>query len=165
MNLTKPELRKLLKAKRLSLSEQERWDKTRAILARLQKAINWDEVGTVHIFEPIIELGEVDVSGFVGHDELFTSRKLEGEWRQVAFRGGTPIPAQFDVIIVPMLGFDSELHRIGYGGGFYDKFLATQPRAKKIGVCYEVGKVDKLPIEPHDIPLNLIVTEDKTYYS
>jgi len=165
MDLTKPELRKLLKAKRLSLSQEERWDKSRKILARLHQAVDWSEVGTVHIFEPLIELGEVDVSGFIDHDVLFTSRKLAGEWKQVPFRGGTPVPEQFDVIIVPMLGFDSTLHRIGYGAGYYDKFLATQPRAKKVGVCFEIGKVDELPAEPHDIPLNLIITEVKTYKS
>lgn len=163
MNLTKPELRKLLKAKRLSLSKEERYDKSRAILAKLHEAVDWSKVGTVHIFEPIIELGEVDVSGFVDHDELFTSRKVEGEWRQVAFRAGTPIPELFDVIIVPMLGFDESLHRIGYGAGYYDKFLASQPEAKKIGVCFEIGKVDLVPIESHDVPLDVIISEAEIY--
>lgn len=163
MSLAKPELRKLLKAKRLSLSDQERWEKSRAILAKLHEAVDWSKVGSVHIFEPLIELGEVDVSGFVDHEELFTSRKIDGEWQQVAFRAGTPIPEEFDMIIVPMLGFDNTMHRIGYGAGYYDKFLATQPDAKKIGVCFEIGKVEHVPIEPHDIKLDKIITESKIY--
>jgi 5-formyltetrahydrofolate cyclo-ligase len=163
MEMTKHELRKLLKAKRLSLSQEERWDKSRAILARLHDVIDWDKVGAVHIFEPLIELGEVDVSGFVDHDELFTSRNIDEEWQMVAYRGGTPIPKHFDVIIVPMLGFDNTLHRLGYGAGFYDKFLATQPNAKKIGVCFEIGHVEHVPAESHDIKLDIIVTETKIY--
>jgi 5-formyltetrahydrofolate cyclo-ligase len=72
------------------------------------------------------------------------------------------VPA-FDVIIVPMLGFDTSLQRIGWGGGYYDKFLATQPKAKKIGVCYSIGEVERIPAEPHDIPLDMIMTERHTY--
>jgi len=64
-----------------------------------------------------------------------------------------------------MLGFDKTLNRIGYGGGYYDKFLANQPDAQKIGVCFEQGKVEHIPAEPHDIPLDIIITEEKVYSS
>ena len=63
-----------------------------------------------------------------------------------------------------MLGFDPKtLHRIGYGGGYYDQFLATQPQAQKIGVCFDHGKTENIPTEPHDIPLDVIVTEENIY--
>jgi 5-formyltetrahydrofolate cyclo-ligase len=75
-----------------------------------------------------------------------------------------PVPA-FDVIIVPMLGFDASLQRIGWGGGYYDKFLAAQPQAIKIGVCYSIGEVEHIPAEPHDVPLDMIVTERHTHKS
>ena len=65
-----------------------------------------------------------------------------------------------------MLGFNSKaLHRIGYGGGYYDKFLATQPQAQKIGVCFEQGKLAQIPAELHDIPLDVIITENHIYRS
>lgn len=77
----------------------------------------------------------------------------------VSVKEGPP-PAEFDLILVPMLGFDDQLQRIGYGGGYYDKFLATQPHASKIGVCFELGRLDQpIPAEPHDIPLERVVTE------
>jgi 5-formyltetrahydrofolate cyclo-ligase len=67
---------------------------------------------------------------------------------------------KFDLIIVPVLAFDSSNNRLGWGGGFYDRFLAQQPRAKKIGVCYQNGFVKGgLPQEPHDISLDQIITE------
>jgi 5-formyltetrahydrofolate cyclo-ligase len=72
-------------------------------------------------------------------------------------------PDVFDVVIVPMLGFDNDLQRIGYGGGYYDKFLAGQGGAKKIGVCFTLGLISKVPSEPHDIKLDTIVTENKIY--
>jgi 5-formyltetrahydrofolate cyclo-ligase len=70
---------------------------------------------------------------------------------------------KFDIIIVPMLGFDEQLNRLGYGGGFYDRFLANQLQARKIGVCFDACLVNKVPFEPHDITMDLIVTETKTY--
>ncbi len=163
MQLSKPELRTQLKASRLALSPEERTVKSRVILEKLYKSINWRDVESVHIYEPLLKLGEVDISGFAFDGKLFTSRKIAEEWRIVAIDGTSPIPEQFDVIIVPMLGFDSSLHRIGYGGGYYDKFLTTQPKAKKIGICFEIGRLKSLPVEPHDISLDMIVTEQRIY--
>jgi len=71
----------------------------------------------------------------------------------------------FDVILVPMLGFDSSCQRIGHGGGWYDRFLAQNPRALKIGVCFEDFKVAQVPRESHDIKLDYVVTEAQVYQS
>ena len=70
-----------------------------------------------------------------------------------------PPPAKFDVIIVPMLGFDPEtLHRIGYGGGYYDKFLAIQPQAKKsASVSTRARPKTCRRTTHHDIALNVIL--------
>ena len=153
----------MLKDRRLSLSSEERAAKSELILANLNNAIDWSGMKAIHIFEPMLDLGEVDISKFAGEGSLFTSRKIDNRWQVVSLKGNAPVPDQFDVVIVPMLGFDPSLHRIGYGGGFYDRFLATQPHAKKIGVCFEVGHVASLPVEPHDISLDLILTEAEIY--
>ena len=164
MNSTKLELRKVLKAKRLALTPAEREQKSLIIIQKLAEAIDWSKAVSVHCFEPIESLGEVNViSLFNDKDNVFTSRKTDGEWGKVSLEGNQTIPEQFDVIIVPMLGFDKNLHRIGYGGGYYDKFLATQPQAQKIGVCFEIGHVEKLPVETHDMALDVIVTETTAY--
>jgi 5,10-methenyltetrahydrofolate synthetase len=115
-----------------------------------------------------MRLGEVDLVDFVtalenGETDIhvYTSRKFEGRWWVVDADTDQPaVVLSFDAVIVPMLGFDPRtLHRLGYGGGYYDRFLAAQPAAHKIGVCYEIGKVEGLPNEPHDIPLDMIITE------
>lgn len=63
----------------------------------------------------------------------------------------------FDFIIVPGLAFDNNNFRLGYGGGYYDNFLINHPRAYKVGIFYPNQKVDKVPLEPHDVKLDEIV--------
>ncbi len=169
-NSDKTKLRKSLRQKRLDMSDTEHGQKSRAIVGRLMKLVDWPKVRVVHYFEPIRRLQEVDISGLVTTLEdnytdiqLFTPRLINGVWQMVSIKAKKP-PAGFDVIIIPALGFDPKsLHRIGYGGGYYDKFLATQPKARKIGVCFETGKTGRIPVEPHDIPMDIIVTEQKIY--
>ena len=67
-----------------------------------------------------------------------------------------------DVIIIPIVGFDLNMHRIGYGKGYYDRFLKNI-NAKKIGLAYECQKVDHIDIDENDIKLDLIITENNIY--
>ncbi|MCI4453421.1 MAG: 5-formyltetrahydrofolate cyclo-ligase [Thermodesulfobacterium sp.] len=64
-----------------------------------------------------------------------------------------------EVIFIPGLAFDVKGYRLGYGGGFYDRVL-REMSALKVGVCYYFQLVESLPIEPHDVPVDLILTED-----
>ncbi len=66
-----------------------------------------------------------------------------------------------DLVLVPGIAFDKNGHRIGYGFGFYDKFLAKVPKAVKIGLCFDFQVVDEIPREEHDVPVDLIVTEER----
>ncbi len=65
---------------------------------------------------------------------------------------------KLDLIILPLTGFDRKLQRLGKGGGYYDKFL-SENNAVKAGLAYSVQEIDKLPIDPHDIPLDIVITE------
>jgi len=170
--MNKSELRTLLKQKSLTLSDTERNILSQQICHRLE-GMYWAEVHSLHCFEPITKLGEVDITAFIvslqtqyPKIQLYTSRYIDGTWKIVSWQGhNIAQEPQFDAVIVPMLGFDPNLHRIGYGGGYYDKFLATQKHAKKIGGCFEKGKVQHIPAEPHDILLDTIITEVNTYRS
>lgn len=62
-----------------------------------------------------------------------------------------------------MLGFDLKMHRIGYGGGFYDRTLFGNSKAVKIGVAFEFMKVACVPTDSNDIQLDYIVTEAALY--
>ncbi len=68
-----------------------------------------------------------------------------------------------DIIICPLLGFDSKLNRLGRGGGYYDKSLFKFKNIIKIGLAYSVQKINMVPIEKHDISMDAIITE-KTIY-
>ena len=76
-----------------------------------------------------------------------------------------PVPAAPNAVrptalLVPLLGFDGAGYRLGYGGGYYDRTLATMnPAPLTIGVGYELGRLETIHPQPHDIPLDAIVTE------
>lgn len=68
--------------------------------------------------------------------------------------------AQPDVILMPLLGFDKNGTRLGYGGGYYDRTLAALPkRPRLIGFAFALQEMDLIPREAHDVPLDAIVTE------
>ena len=66
-------------------------------------------------------------------------------------------PQTIDVMIIPLLSYDLDHYRLGYGKGFYDGYL-KEFSGTKIGLGYHFQFVEKLPCEPHDIPLDIIVT-------
>ncbi len=67
---------------------------------------------------------------------------------------------KIDVVFVPAVAFDKNGHRIGYGKGYYDRFLSNF-KGIKVGVAYDFQIVDKFPTEPHDVPVDYIITPTK----
>ncbi|MGM0603954.1 MAG: 5-formyltetrahydrofolate cyclo-ligase [Bacillota bacterium] len=69
-------------------------------------------------------------------------------------------PEDLDLIIVPGACFTRSGYRIGYGGGYYDSFLSKHAnQALKIGFCYDCFILDSIPVEEHDVPVDIIITE------
>lgn len=89
------------------------------------------------------------VSGFRGI--------LEPESNDV-FEGG------IDLVIVPLVAFDEKGYRIGYGGGFYDRFLRKNKAKLKVGLAYEIQKIEKLPSDNLDEKLDVVITEKGIYH-
>jgi 5-formyltetrahydrofolate cyclo-ligase len=80
---------------------------------------------------------------------------------------GTLAPAELapraepDIVLMPLLGFDKQGTRLGYGGGYYDRTLARMSKKPKlIGLAFAAQELDVIPREAHDVPLDAIVTED-----
>lgn len=97
------------------------------------------------------------------HDPLTTHRLGPPE----------PIPCKnllkttLDVILVPLIAFDMQGHRLGFGHGYYDRTLAAYPATQRplcIGLAYQFQQYPSLPADPWDQPLDLIVTEQQIYY-
>ena len=61
------------------------------------------------------------------------------------------------LVLMPGLAFDPQGHRIGYGGGFYDKFLSREPEHPTLALCYEFQMVEKLETEQFDIPVDEVI--------
>ena len=95
------------------------------------------------------------------------------EWRPgVALAAGPlgiPYPAGGDVVtptvaLLPLIGWDRAGHRLGYGGGYFDRTLASlTPRPAAIGVGYEQGRLDTIHPQAWDIPMDWVVTEQGVY--
>ena len=61
------------------------------------------------------------------------------------------------LVLMPGMAFDTQGHRIGYGGGFYDRFLAEEPNHPTIALCYDFQMVEDLPTEEFDIPVDCVL--------
>lgn len=78
---------------------------------------------------------------------------------------GIPVPATAvdgvpDVLLLPLVAFDAAGYRLGYGGGYFDRTLAAcVPRPLAVGVGFECCAVESIQPEPHDMPLDVVVTE------
>jgi 5-formyltetrahydrofolate cyclo-ligase len=79
-----------------------------------------------------------------------------------------PVPEKREVVVpqavlAPLVGFDRQCYRLGYGGGYFDRTLAALlPRPLAIGVGYELSKIETIYPQPFDMPMDIIVTEEKT---
>jgi 5-formyltetrahydrofolate cyclo-ligase len=75
--------------------------------------------------------------------------------------GETVIPA---TLLIPMVGFDAEGYRLGYGGGYYDRTLGVmKPRPRCIGLSFEIGRVETIRPFPFDMRMDAIITEADTF--
>ena len=73
------------------------------------------------------------------------------------------IPSQGDVMIVPGLAFDLQGNRVGYGGGFYDRYLQTYQYLYKIGICMDFQVFEKINTEIFDVKVDYILSEKRSY--
>ena len=73
---------------------------------------------------------------------------------------------EIDAAVIPGSVFDINGGRLGYGGGYYDRFLVNDaPQAKRIGLAFEMQVVDDVPMQPHDQPLDILITEKRIVHT
>jgi 5-formyltetrahydrofolate cyclo-ligase len=70
-------------------------------------------------------------------------------------------PAELDLILVPCVGADPKGFRIGYGGGFYDRYLFLATKASTVILCRESLMLEEVPAEPHDLAADIVVTDTR----
>lgn len=68
-----------------------------------------------------------------------------------------------DIVILPIVAFDNKLNRIGYGKGFYDRYLFRCKSVNRIGLALSVQRTERIPVDEYDIRLDKIITEEEIY--
>ncbi len=138
----------------------DRIDRSERIWARVRSVPGVIAAKTVMVFESVS--GEPITAPFVAWCEAHGKIVVLPDNRPDA---SVPAdPERIDVAIVPGVAFTGDGDRLGQGGGWYDRVLCTlRPDCLTIGVGFAPQIVDRLPVEPHDVRLHLIVTDaDRT---
>ena len=185
IRVIKKELRTAMKARLAAVSKDETLDASNSVLAQLESLEQWkrteivlaflsmkDEIDTIPILNAVLEQGKtLAVPRVVGPELVFYQiQDLEKNVAPGAFgilepvSGLCPVAVEtlsehHSVALVPGLAFDKENFRLGRGKGFYDRFLASAGDSLyKIGIGYSFQLVEKVPREPHDKALDLVIT-------
>ena len=128
------------------------------------------EVMTRYIIEEAWKAGkEVAVPKVVGKDMVFY--KLTDFARLEPGYFGIPEPVSGEIVnwskalmIMPGVAFDRANHRVGYGGGFYDRYLEKHPQLERVAIAFSFQMLPEVPTEPTDICPQIIVTEEEICY-
>jgi 5-formyltetrahydrofolate cyclo-ligase len=166
-------------ARRVARPAAERRQLSAPVIAYLRAAVTPTRCPVVGLYWPI--RGEIDLrdfarefvaaGGIVALPVVVQDAVPVEFWRWqpgVALKRGhwnIPVPPERDlvrpdVLVVPLVGFDSGRYRLGYGGGFYDRTLAVAvPRPHTIGIAFAEVELPSIHPQPHDIPMDVIVTE------
>ncbi|UMB59526.1 5-formyltetrahydrofolate cyclo-ligase [Lutibacter sp. A80] len=172
-------LRKEMLLKRSKLSKPAKKNYDAWICGSLWNIIKKHNFKTVHCYLPMgteININELidkmlQENITVVTPKTLPNRKLQNlilnsldELEKGVF--GTSYPANsieflgtYDLIIVPGLSFNTKNYRLGYGGGYYDNFMAQHPTSKKVGICYPFQLIDEIPVEVHDLQLDNVLVD------
>ena len=185
--MKKSELRPRYKALRKQLSENEIEEMSLAVANKLLKLPIWEKT-YFHIFLPITEHHEVNTEFILhllsGKDKEIIISKSDFETRNMTHFlltdntkikkneynipepvDGIEVPShKIEVVFVPLLAFDKKGHRVGYGKGFYDKFLSEcKPETIKIGLSFFEAEEMIADVFEADVKLDYCVTPEKIY--
>lgn len=185
--MDKAELRQKYKGKRQKLTQEEIENKSLAIANQLLRLDIWDKT-YYHIFLPIVEQKEVDTEFILqilaGKDKEIVISKSDFETREMSQFlltdntkivkneynipepvNGLPVPTEMiDVVFVPLLAYDKQGNRVGYGKGFYDKFLSQcKPDVIKIGLSFFEPEEQIDDVFETDVKLDFCVTSEEVF--
>jgi len=187
LKVSKNKIRNAYKAKREKLSALDLEEKSLAIANQLLSLPIW-EYQFFHLFLSILQHKEVDTEFILhilnGKDKNIVVSKSDFktlEMQHFLLTDATPIkvnewgipepqngieiqPQQLEVVFIPLLAFDLNGNRIGYGKGFYDRFLENcSPKIIKIGLSFFKAEGQLIEASPWDVPLDYCVTPEKIY--
>lgn len=188
--MVKKKIRAEALARRIALSKADFWHLNDQLLQQI-KTFDWSNINYLHIFLPIKEKKEIDTFDFLSYfkihhpaikiviprsdfENISLSNVLFDHEHTILVKNKYQIPEplygkiissdKIDAVLVPLLAFDNLGNRLGYGAGFYDRFLNTcRADCKKIGLSFYEANTNLLPAEPFDELLTHCITPKRTY--
>jgi len=185
MRELKNSIRKILRQKKEAMLPEDRLEKSQRICRHLMAIIRdketvmvytskEKEVNTVPLIHALFrQKNPVVVPIIVKEDVSLRLSYLRDFSALVPSTFGVPEPIGNEIpaaaedigtIVLPMLGFDRTGGRIGYGAGYYDRFLSKHPNLRKVGIAFACQEVGNLPVDENDIRMDTIITEDGIVY-
>jgi 5-formyltetrahydrofolate cyclo-ligase len=176
LNMKKAEIRKIVTAQRAQLSEDDFSVRQEAVIEKLKNLLLPTQ--TIASFKAIPERKEINLASLPGEfafprvisasglmEMVISNEFANSEWGILEPLHGEIIdPLKFDVILLPLLAFDLQGNRVGYGKGFYDRYLAhCRPDCLKIGISLfdPVSLIEDM--EAHDITLDIAICPAQVY--
>ncbi|MNL35264.1 putative 5-formyltetrahydrofolate cyclo-ligase [compost metagenome] len=187
--MTKTELRAYYKHLRTQLPPDKELELNLCLLQQL-KSLEWNKVKFCHVFLPLLKFHEPNTLLLISylkeaypHIQIVISKSdiqsnnmthyhyndelllAPNKWGIMEPIEGVPIDEKnIDLVLVPLLISDQFGHRVGYGKGYYDRFLALcKPDVQKVGVSFFEPITVIEDVDPHDIPLDICVTPTAVY--
>jgi 5-formyltetrahydrofolate cyclo-ligase len=155
MTAEKAALRETMKQRLRAMNAEDRQSLSDEICENVLQMTQWQEAQNVVLFLPLPS------------EPIITPLKLDCDVRKVpeviipqSPKNGLHLPDQIDLVLVPGLAFSKERHRLGRGGGFFDRMLSDRAKnAFKLAICFSFQVVDAIPVEEHDVKVDAVVTE------
>ena len=175
--MDKKELRRQIREQKRAMTEEEIVARSEALGKLFRASQLYQQAKTIYGYLPynqevrtvpmleqaILDGKQVAVPKVIGDDMVFIYLT---DMNQVE-KGYAGIPEpianepiatdETALVLMPGLAFDPQGHRIGYGGGFYDRFLEKEPNHPTLALCYEFQMLEHLETEEHDIPVNCVL--------
>ena len=178
--MNKSEIRKkILKVRRLNNYKSLKIDYLSILKILKKKNIKGKILGGYYSFNYEVDVLKI-LQDFEGYDYNITLPKIKKNFKMDFFDWSTNEPLSVnkygipepisnkikfpDILLVPLVAYDKNLNRVGYGGGFYDRYIKIIKKYKKvitIGLAYSFQKVNKIPVNENDMKLDIIITEKK----
>jgi 5-formyltetrahydrofolate cyclo-ligase len=180
--MKKVEARQAIKAQKKALTEQYKQEASAQALAKLESLDIFKDASNVLMYNSLPD--ELRTTQFldkwhntkniylprVNGDDLEILRYNPEAMHKGSFNIDEPDGDcvcsidDIDLIVVPGVAFDSKCNRVGRGKGYYDRLLSAN-HATTVGIAYDFQVVDNIDVEPHDVPLDILITDKHTYKS
>lgn len=177
---TKAEIRKRILEARTALTIKEQEEKSYRIQSKVMELTWFKEAETVFLYMDcraevqtslllkrcFLEDKQVGIPKILGHDMFFYQMRHQEDVEAGYFNIPEPISGkrlepERALVVVPGVAFDQNRIRMGYGRGFYDRYLKAHPQYRTVAIAYDCQLVESLPAEDHDINPDILLTETR----